>query len=92
MSRVKLKEKGQVTIPASVREQISAHTGDMFEVAVANGSIVLKPLDVVARKKASTPKHKGAVDISKWIGAGKGLFQSPEDAADFIARERASWD
>ncbi len=92
MSRVKLKEKGQVTIPASVREQIAAHTGDMFDVVVANGSIVLKPLDVVTRKKTSTSKLKSGVDISKWIGSGKGLFQSPEDAADFIARERASWD
>ncbi len=91
MSVVKLKEKGQVTIPASVRQQISAHTGDVFEVTVANGDIVLKPLEVVARKKKPASKSKG-VDISKWIGAGKGLFQSPEEAADFITRERASWD
>ncbi len=92
MSLVKLKEKGQVTIPASVREQISAHKGDVFEVAVANGNIVLKPLDVVARKQKSPAKRKSGVDICNWIGAGKGLFQSPEEAAEFIARERASWD
>jgi AbrB family looped-hinge helix DNA binding protein len=92
MSIVKLKEKGQVTIPASVREQISAHKGDVFEVAVSNGNIVLKPLDIVTRKKAPAAKHKSGVDISTWIGAGKGLFHSPEEAADFIARERASWD
>lgn len=92
MSLVKLKEKGQVTIPASVREKISAHTGDVFEATVSNGAIVLKPLDVVVRKKSPTSKRKSGVDISTWIGAGRGLFQSPQEAADFIARERASWD
>ncbi len=92
MSLVKLKEKGQVTIPASVREQISAHKGDVFEVAVSNGNIVLKPQDVVSRKKPALGKGKKGVDISTWIGTGKGLFQSPEEAANFITRERASWD
>jgi AbrB family looped-hinge helix DNA binding protein len=92
MSLVKLKEKGQVTIPAAVREQISAGTGDVFEVTVTGGNIVLKPLDVVSRKNPAFTQVKKGVDIATWIGAGKGLFQSPEDAADFIARERASWD
>ena len=91
MTLVKLKEKGQVTIPAAVREQISAHTGDVFEVAVSSGNIILKPQEVVARKRVAAKAKKG-VDISSWIGAGKGLFHSPEEAADFIRSERASWD
>ena len=90
MTLVKLQENGQVTIPALVREQISAHQGDMFEVAVTNGNIVLKPQDVVSRKRGA--KTKKGVDISPWIGSGKGLFNSPEEAAAFIKSERASWD
>ncbi len=92
MTLVKLKEKGQVTIPAAVREQISAHKGDMFEVAVANGNIVLKPQDIVTRKKSTSARAKKGLDIASWIGSGKGLFKSPEEAAAFIQSERASWD
>jgi AbrB family looped-hinge helix DNA binding protein len=92
MPLVKLKEKGQVTIPAAVREQISAHKGDVFEIAVANGNIVLKPQDIVSRKRNLAARSKKGVDISSWIGSGKGLFQSPEEAAEFIRSERASWD
>jgi AbrB family looped-hinge helix DNA binding protein len=92
MTLVKLKEKGQVTIPASVREQISAHKGDIFEVAVANGNIVLKPQDVVSRQKNQSAKIGKGVDIASWIGSGKGLFKSPEEAAAFIKSERSSWD
>jgi AbrB family looped-hinge helix DNA binding protein len=92
MSFVKLKEKGQVTIPASVREQLSAHTGDIFEVAVSEGNIVLKPKEVVARKDKPQKTTKKGIDISSWIGSGKGMFQSPEDVDAFIKRERAAWD
>ena len=92
MTLVKLKEKGQVTIPANVREQISAHKGDVFEVAVANGNIVLKPQDVVSRKRNPVARGKKGVDIASWVGSGKGLFKSPEEAAAFIRSERASWD
>lgn len=92
MPLVKLKEKGQVTIPAAVREQISAHKGDVFEIAVANGNIVLKPQDIVSRKRTPATRVKKGVDISSWIGSGKGLFKSPDEAAEFIRSERASWD
>jgi AbrB family looped-hinge helix DNA binding protein len=92
MTYTKLKEKGQVTIPASVREQISAHKGDIFEVGISNGNIVLKPQDIIARKRSVAAKAKKTVDISSWIGSGKGLFNSPEEAAEFIRAERAAWD
>lgn len=92
MALVKLKEKGQVTIPAAVRVQISAHKGDVFEVDVANGNIVLKPRDIVSRKRAPEAKTKKGVDISSWIGSGKGQFKSPEEVAAFIKAERAAWD
>jgi AbrB family looped-hinge helix DNA binding protein len=92
MSFVKLKEKGQLTIPAAVRDQISAHTGDIFEVAVTDGNIVLKPKDVVSRTTKTQLHVKKSVDISSWLGGGRGLFQTREDADAFINRERASWD
>lgn len=83
MTLVRMKEKGQVTIPAAVREALSAKRGDVFEVAVSDGNIVLKPQIVVAKK---------GVDIGPWIGAGKGLFATPEEVDAFIAAERARWE
>ena len=88
MPLVRMKEKGQVTIPAAVREEIAAHKGDMFEVTVVDGAIVLTPQEVVARSK---PEPKG-VDIAAWIGSGKGQFKTPEDVDAFIRSERGQWD
>jgi len=92
MSLVKLKEKGQVTIPATVRKQLSAEIGDVFEVVVANGNIGLKPQDVVSRKAVQKKQKRGGVDISKYIGSAKGLFGSPEDVDAYIRSERDQWD
>ncbi len=86
MALVKMKEKGQVTIPASVRKEIAAQRGDMLEVTVRDGAIILTPQDVVSRKAAKS------VDITAWIGAGKGLFASAEEADAFIRAERAKWE
>jgi AbrB family looped-hinge helix DNA binding protein len=87
MSLVKLKEKGQVTIPAAVRAELAAHIGDVFEVTVANGNIVLKPQEVVSRKS----QKRKAVDISKYIGAAKGLFGDPKTIDAMVRKERDSW-
>ncbi len=85
---VKMKEKGQVTIPAALRAQIHAETGDVFEAVVDDGNIVLRPQIISARGKALT--H--GVDIGRWVGAGKGLFQTPAEAQAFIRAEREQWD
>ena len=90
MPLVRLKVKGQVTIPASVREAIQAREGDLFEVAVSEGAIVLKPREVISRGGESR-SGKG-VDIASWIGSGKGLFKTPEEVDAFIRAERAQWD
>ena len=87
---VRLKEKGQVTIPVSVRTKIHAVTGDLFEAIVDGGNIVLRPQTVAARGAVSN-KAKG-VDIAKWIGAGQGLFKSAAEAQAFIRAERDQWE
>ena len=92
MSLVQMKDKGQVTIPAAVREQIAASKGDMFEVVVLDGNIVLRPQDVVARDATGPAPRKKGVDIGPWIGAGRGLFKTPEEVDAFIRAERDQWD
>ena len=88
MSLVRLKDKGQLTIPADIRLAVAAQVGDLFEVEVANGNIILRPQEIVARNAASA---KG-VDIGNWIGTGKALFSNANEADAFMRAERAAWE
>lgn len=92
MPLARMKEKGQLTIPAAVREQIAARKGDVFEVVVVDGDIVLKPRQSKSPTKPSMKPDRKGVDITRWIGAGKGLFSTPEEADAFIRSERDRWD
>jgi AbrB family looped-hinge helix DNA binding protein len=92
MALTRMKEKGQVTIPAAVRGLIDAHKGDVFEVMVSEGNIVLRPQEVISRRQPGTTAKPAGVDITAWIGSGKGLFKTPDDADAFIRSERAQWE
>jgi AbrB family looped-hinge helix DNA binding protein len=49
MPYVKVKTKGQVTIPAEFRRDLNLKEGDLLEALVERGGIVLKPKTVVDR-------------------------------------------
>lgn len=49
MSYVKIKTKGQVTIPAELRRELNLKEGDLLEALVERGGIVLKLKTVVDR-------------------------------------------
>jgi looped-hinge helix DNA binding domain, AbrB family len=49
MPYVKIKTKGQVTIPAEFRRDLNLEEGDLLEALVERGSILLKPKTVVDR-------------------------------------------
>ena len=49
MPYVKIKTKGQVTIPAEFRRDLNLKEGDLLEALVEKGGIVLKPKTVVDR-------------------------------------------
>ena len=89
MALVKMKDKGQVTIPASVRGLIDAATGDVFDVVVRDGNIVFMPQTVTARQ--AKPSRKG-IDIGPWIGSGKGMFRSVDEIDAFVRSGRDAWD
>ena len=86
MTLVKLKEKGQVTIPAAVREQISAHKGDVFEIGMANGNIILKPRDIVSRKRATATKTKKAWIFRLGLALEKG-YSNPLKKPQSLSRQ-----
>lgn len=50
MFRISLKARGQITIPAKLRKDLMLRTGDLLEMEVKGGHIILKPLAVVERE------------------------------------------
>lgn len=91
MPLVRLDQNGDISIPADALERIGAREGDVFEIAVADGAIVLRPQHI-ARAKVDAPVTPKGVDISRWIGAGRSGFKTADEADAFIRRERDSWD
>jgi AbrB family looped-hinge helix DNA binding protein len=49
MSIVRVKNKYQVVIPESIRDQIGVEVGDMFEAKAERGKITLTPKSIVDR-------------------------------------------
>ncbi len=50
MALVKLKQKGQMTLPAEIRTALSLKEGDLLEVSVEDGKVSLSPKMVVDRR------------------------------------------
>lgn len=50
MSLVKVRQRGQVTLPQDVRDELQLEEGNLLEASVENHAIVLKPKAVVDRR------------------------------------------
>ncbi len=59
MERVRVSSKGQVVLPKRIREQLSIRQGDVFEVELREGAVVLHP-------------RKGGGDWRRWEGTLRG--------------------
>ena len=91
MEIVRLKDKGQITIPASIREELNAQLGDFFAVSVHEGEIVLKPQSLAPQQQdAVAPEKKPAP--SSWFGSVKGVYASVEEIDAYIKAERSQWE
>jgi hypothetical protein len=86
MPQVKLREKGQVTIPADLLQEWSrkSHvaTNDSIDVSLANGVLMLVP----------STRNTGKRDIMSFAGVGKGLWGSTQEEIDTTVQElRSTW-
>jgi bifunctional DNA-binding transcriptional regulator/antitoxin component of YhaV-PrlF toxin-antitoxin module len=86
MPQVKLREKGQLTIPAELLQEWSrlhnVVTNDSIEVNLSNGVLMLVP----------TKRHAARRDIMSFAGVGKGLWgDTQEDIEASIHALRNSW-
>ncbi len=86
MSEVRLREKGQVTIPSEILQEWGiknhVHTHDAVEAVLANGVLMLIP-----KKRCSVKR-----DILSFAGVGKGLWgNTPDDIENSLESIRGSW-
>ena len=88
MSLAKVKQKGQVTIPADIREELGLDEGDYVEVTREGSRIVLTPKEVVERHPAIdaalaealederagriSPKFESVEEFEKWLKTPEG--------------------
>ena len=87
MSVTKLKQKGQITLPVDVRRAINAQKGDMFDVQVDNGKIIM-----TLQKLVPVSQKPTTVDLSRFVGVASDAFGSVQEIDDTIRKERDSWD
>ena len=86
MPEVKLREKGQVTIPSEIlqewREKTHVQINDAVHVVFANGIVMLIP------KKRRNAKR----DILSFAGIGKGLWgDTPAAIEESLQETRKAW-
>jgi AbrB family looped-hinge helix DNA binding protein len=59
LTRVRVKRKGQVTIPLELRSKLGIEEGAILEIKAENGEIVLKPLPPLeAGEPVGEEEHK----------------------------------
>ena len=80
MSLVTVKNKYQVVIPQSVREQVGVNVGDLLEAKAEKGAIVLKPKVIIDRDEY-TPAQRRRIDAQ----LAKSLTESKEGKARTFA-------
>lgn len=81
---IKLKQKGQLTLPAEIRRALKLGQGDLLEAEVEDGQIVLRPKVLLDRKEAVKHMRSVADQVAKRLEE-EGLSQ--EDLQRLIDEE-----
>ena len=74
--QVKVSERGQISLPSSVRKQLNIQPGDYLLVDVQDGLLIMAP--------APPPNTNTLSGLHKKIWAGI-------DTTEYLREERASW-
>lgn len=86
---IRLRHKGQLTIPDEVRRVVHLNEGDYLAVSVRDGAIVLEPKTVVDASQAwfwQPDWQAGERQASEDIASGRtSRFESDEDFLDSLA-------
>jgi antitoxin PrlF len=77
-----LRRKGQLTIPAEIREAVHLEEGDPVKIEVVDGAIMLRPCKVVDASQAWfwTPEWQESIRRSvEQLGRGEGREMSDDE-------------
>jgi antitoxin PrlF len=85
-----LRDRGQITLPAAVRDALDAHTGDEIVFSVLeDGTVVLTTGQLVPKSQAwfwTREWQAGEHQATKELADGNGeIFQQPEDMFDNVS-------
>ena len=81
--QAKLRQKGQITLPADIRKKMQVSKGDIFDLEVLENKKIVMTIQKIT--------FDAPVDVSKYIGIAKGSFGSVQEIDDYIRNERSSW-
>lgn len=81
-----LKDKSQVTIPKTIVRELGLERGDMFDVVIENGAVMLVPVVVYPKAKADELE---ALAAAARESAAMGQADVYEDVEDLIANLHA---
>ena len=89
MPLARVKQKGQVTIPANIREELGLHEGDYVEVTTEGSRVVLTPQQIAPRHPEIdaalaegladiqagrvSPSFKDMKSFEKWLKTEEGM-------------------
>lgn len=83
MTIIRLRSKGQLTLPDAIRRAAHVHEGDVLEADVRDGGIVLRPMKLVDASQAwfwTETWQEGEREASSQIATGQTTrYESDED-------------
>ena len=82
MPYVKVKNRGQVTIPAEFRHQLHLEEGDLLEATVEGGNIVFRPEAVIDQESVESAIDEGFKDYRE--GHVHGPFENIEEVDEYL--------
>jgi AbrB family looped-hinge helix DNA binding protein len=85
MTLMRIRPKGQLTLPDSIRRQVHLEEGDYLEVAVEEGAIVMRPKKLIDADQAwfwTDEWQRGEREASDDVGAGR--VRRSKDGDEFI--------
>ena len=83
MPEIRMRQKNQLTLPASVARAAHIEADDRLTVDFVNGVVIITP------KKAPEQKR----DLMSYVGSGRGLWgNTPAEVDQEIRNLRNSWE
>ena len=89
MALSKLKDKGQITLPYSIRKEIHAQRGDMFDFKLQpDETVIMTKKQVIQDEQTGKQRRK---DLSHWLENKVSVFKDAREVDNFIRKQRDLW-